>query len=94
MKKLILSSVFALFATQVNAATSPLDDLGDVFTGTPYYSASMESYSETGDEVFRLTDTSGVSDDATVFLFFEFAGFANTNTLSIYDTATNTFLSF
>ena len=40
---------------------------------------------DSGHELFFLTDTSGVSDDATVFLLLELAGNANDNAFGIYD---------
>ena len=39
---------------------------------------------DTGDEMFALTDTSGVSDDASAFLLLELAGNANFNSFGIY----------
>ena len=41
-------------------------------------------YYDTGAESAILTDTDGNNDDATAFLFFEYAGFASKNTFGIY----------
>jgi hypothetical protein len=47
------------------------------------------TYNATGAEAVTLTDTDGVSDDATAFLFLEIAGFADQNTLGIYSFTTD-----
>lgn len=49
-----------------------------------YEMSYLESKTDTGAEAAILTDSSGVLDDATAFLFLESAGFAPQNTFGIY----------
>lgn len=46
--------------------------------------ASGKTYSDSGAEAVYLTDTDGIDDSATAFLFLELAGYAGVNTLGIY----------
>jgi len=46
--------------------------------------ADGHTYHATGAEAVALTDTDGVNDDATAFLFLELAGFKDQNVLGIY----------
>lgn len=79
MKKLLFSFLL-MFAMGSTAHAVPITPtLGDIL-GNPIYAGEID----TEDEVFRLTDTTGVLDDATAFLFLEYAGFANVNTFGIY----------
>lgn len=41
-------------------------------------------FADTGAEAVVLTDTDGIEDDSTFFLYLELAGFADTNTFGIY----------
>lgn len=52
--------------------------------GTLTFSNNPTVYIETGSESVKLTDTDGITDDATAFIFLELAGFANSNTFGIY----------
>jgi len=86
MKKIFLGLVFALFAfqvnasgyLQVNAAAYPTLNTITGLSLDPDVGASVH-------EEFLLTDTSGVDDDATAFLLFEFADNANSNSFGIYE---------
>lgn len=42
------------------------------------------TYYDTGTRAFSLTDVDGNSDDSTSYLFFEYAGFATSNTFGLY----------
>jgi len=64
------------------AAYSAIPTLGDVL-GNSY------TETDTGDESFYLTDTSGLVDDATAFLMFEYAGYADYNSFGIYSGGTS-----
>lgn len=52
--------------------------------GTLTFSNNPTVYADTGYEAVQLTDTDGVTDDATAFIFLELAGFASSNTFGIY----------
>ncbi|MCC7202282.1 MAG: DUF4114 domain-containing protein [Nitrospirae bacterium] len=52
--------------------------------GTLTFSNNPTVYADTGYEAVTLTDTDGVTDDATAFIFLELAGFASSNTFGIY----------
>ncbi len=73
--KTILAIILGL---AISNAALALPMLGDI-TGNP---AHVET--DTNEELFRLTDTTGTLDDATAFLLIENAGFANLNSLGIY----------
>lgn len=45
---------------------------------------SGKKYADSGAEAVYLTDTDGMDDSATAFLFLELAGYAGVNTLGIY----------
>ena len=74
MKKMILAIMLSFVMTGTAFALPILSDL----TGN---SAHVET--DTNDQAFYLTDTSGVQDDATAFLLFELAGNANYNSFGI-----------
>lgn len=79
MRKFRVLTILVLMASAPMAFAIP-SNLFDI-TAIP----GTEAYVDGGYEAAVLTDTDGVSDDATAFLFFEFAGFANANTFGIYD---------
>ena len=78
MKKLILTSA-VLFSLSGTAIASPV--LGDILPSR--HALTNSTLADTEDQVFALTDTSGVHDDATAFLLFESAANNKTNTFGI-----------
>lgn len=72
-----MSVLFLYTGTAVMAAPLSLYDITGI-SGT-------EDYYDTGASSVVLTDTDGSEDDATAFLFFEFAGFSDVNSFGIYD---------
>jgi hypothetical protein len=67
----------ALMLAASNAMALSITD-GKLFT------SSGKTYYDSGAETVTLTDTDGVDDTATAFLFLELAGYANSNILGIY----------
>ena len=76
MKKLMLGLGLA-FAMSSNVMALPMT-LSDV-TGLSGY----DSFTDTSDQIFALTDTGGGVNDASAFLMFEFAGNRNINKFGI-----------
>lgn len=77
VKLLLLTTVSVLLlAGSSMAIPSNLKDITGI--------AGTEKYTDSGAEIFKLTDNDGVNDDATAFLLFEFAGFKDTNSFGIY----------
>jgi len=82
MKRSIIGLIaaVAIMCTAAASAT-PILTLGDI-TGN-----ALHTETASGDQRFRLTDNSGILDDATAFLMFEFAGNADYNSFGIYSGA-------
>ena len=78
MKKLMLGAGLIL-AMSSNVMAMPV--LGDVLSNR--HSLTNSTLADTGDQIFALTDTTGVNDDATAFLMFESASNSRTNTFGI-----------
>ena len=81
MKKLsniLVLAVVAVFVMVVSAMALP-SNLKDI-TGI----SGTDVYTDTGAEAVYLTHTGVANPDATAFLFFEFAAWANTNTFGIH----------
>lgn len=76
MLTLTMVGIFLVAGSAMATSTSLYD-----LTGI----AGTENYYDTGSESVKLVDTDGAYDDATAFLFLELAGYANVNTLGIYD---------
>ena len=74
--KILIGSIMLLLSSVTFAIPMSLGDI----TGN-----GLHTETDTGDERFMLTDTSGVLDDATVFLMFEMAGNHGINAFGIYD---------
>ncbi len=94
MKKLIGAlSVTELLAFAQHAAAVPT--LGQTLNGSPY-DGPYDGILDTGSEFLQLTDVDGVNDDTNVLVLAEFAGFAPSNALSMYDQTdpTNNLLIF
>ncbi|MGH8615516.1 MAG: DUF4114 domain-containing protein [Gammaproteobacteria bacterium] len=70
--------------TLVSAQAQALPSLYDI-TGI----SGTEVYQDSGSSAARLSDTDGGYDDATAFLFFELAGFRDSNSFGIYDYSIN-----
>ena len=81
--KVLVFSVLAVFFMAGTAMALP-SNLKDI-TGI----LGTEVYTDTGAESVYLTHTAFEDPDATAFLFFEFAAWANTNTFGIYDFTQN-----
>ena len=74
--KIFIATLMLVFSSMTMALPMTLGDI----TGN-----SAHTETDTTDELFQLTDTSGVLDDATAFLMFEMAGNADYNSFGIYD---------
>ena len=74
--KIFIATLMLVFSSMTMALPMTLGDI----TGNPAHTET-----DTTDELFQLTDTSGVLDDATAFLMFEMAGNADYNSFGIYD---------
>lgn len=70
--------------TLVSMPTQALPSLYDI-TGI----AGTEIYQDSGYSAAQLSDTDGSYDDATAFLFFELAGFRDSNSFGIYGYGVN-----
>jgi hypothetical protein len=79
LSKILVFTVLSVFlmAGSAMAVPSTLHDITGI--------AGTQGYTDTGAESVYLTHTANANTDATAFLFFEFAGWANTNTFGIYD---------
>ena len=84
LSKILVFTVLSVFLVAGSAMAVP-STLHDI-TGI----AGTQGYTDTGAESVYLTHTANANTDATAFLFFEFAGWANTNTFGIYDFTTAT----
>ena len=82
LSKILVFTVLSVFLVAGSAMAVP-STLHDI-TGI----AGTQGYTDTGAESVYLTHTGHANTDATAFLFFEFAGWANTNTFGIYDFTT------
>ena len=80
MKKILLTCFVALFFVASAWAIPVVNSTTQTLTSTvdPY------SYSAGGFEAFTTTDFDGVSDNISSFLFFEYAGYKDTNDFGLY----------
>jgi len=74
-KTFLVASVMLAFSGSAMALPMTLSDV----TGLSGY----DSFTDTGDQIFALTDTGGGVNDASAFLMFEFAGNRNINKFGI-----------
>ncbi len=81
--KVLVFSILAVFFMAGTAMALP-SNLNDI-TGI----SGTEVYTDTGAESVYLTHTGFTNPDATAFMFFEFAAWANTNSFGIYDFTQN-----
>ena|SRR4030042_5134803 len=75
-KAFLIMTMLCFFMVQSIASALTIDSNTLSSNGYIYY--------DTGSEAVYLTDADGTNDDATVFLFLEYAGFADYNTFGIY----------
>ncbi len=74
----------AAFAFAQSAVAVP--SLGVSLDGSPYDDPSYDTVLDTGSEFLQLTDVDGSNDDTNVLVLAEFAGYAASNELYLYDT--------
>jgi len=83
LKTILASSLLATSFTTTSVLALPT--LGDIFDPSPFDSPFHDAIAADDAQAFQLTDRSGISGDATAFLFMEFAGYHSTNTFGLYD---------
>ncbi|WP_020676403.1 DUF4114 domain-containing protein [Geopsychrobacter electrodiphilus] len=80
MKKAIFTIIGILASVSLSFATPIVNGPAGTLTST----FDSYLYHDSGTEAFSLTDVDGTSDDASAYLFFEYAGFASSNIFGLY----------